>query len=85
VRDVNVVKKGVKLLIFPTPIRLDGNDLEIKLSFNQMLKFKKVFEHLRLCTKEINSSKLAIIIDEANIIFFCDQRSQWKDPKHLRK
>jgi hypothetical protein len=36
-RDVNAVKKGIKLLIFPTPIGLDSNDLAIKSSFNQAL------------------------------------------------
>jgi hypothetical protein len=38
-RDANVVKERIKLLILSTVIGLDGNDLAIKLSFDQMLKF----------------------------------------------
>jgi hypothetical protein len=67
--DVNVAKGRVKLLILLTPIGLDSNDLAIKLLFNQTLKFQKVFEHLRFSVKKVNPSELAVIIDEANIVF----------------
>jgi hypothetical protein len=45
-RDPNCPGKGIKFLIFPTPIRFNGNDLSIKHMFNKLLKFKKVFEDL---------------------------------------
>jgi hypothetical protein len=50
-RGADVVKEGIKLIIFPTPIGLDSEDLSIKLSFNQALKFKEIFKHLRFSTK----------------------------------
>jgi hypothetical protein len=50
-RGANVAKEGIKLLIFSTPIGLDSEDLSIKLSFNQALKFKEIFKHLRFSTK----------------------------------
>jgi hypothetical protein len=34
-RDANIAEKGVELLMFPTSIGLDDNDLAIKPSFNQ--------------------------------------------------
>jgi hypothetical protein len=52
-RDANVTKKGIKLLIFHTPIRLDSKDLAIKLSLNQVLEFKEILKHLRFRTKQI--------------------------------
>jgi hypothetical protein len=50
-RGANAAKEGIKLLIFSTPIGLDSEDLSIKLSFNQALKFKEIFKHLRFSTK----------------------------------
>jgi hypothetical protein len=50
-RGANAVKAGIKLLIFSTRIELDNEDLSIKLSFNQALKFKDIFKHLRFSTK----------------------------------
>jgi hypothetical protein len=50
-RDANIMKKGIKFLIFFTPIRLDSNNLAIKPSLNKALKFNKVFKYLRFGTK----------------------------------
>jgi hypothetical protein len=37
-RDANITKKGIKFLVFPTPIRLGSNNLAIKPSLNKALK-----------------------------------------------
>jgi hypothetical protein len=83
-RDTNGTKEGIKFLILPTPIRLNGNNLVIKLSLNKMLEFQKVFKHLGLRMKQINLSKFIIIIDEANIVFLTTKRINSSTP-HIRK
>jgi hypothetical protein len=57
-RDTNITKKGIKFLIFLTPIKLDSNNLAIKLSLNKALKLNKIFEHLRFGSEQINPSEL---------------------------
>jgi hypothetical protein len=46
VRDVNLTKKRIELLIFPTPIGLKGYNLATKHAFNERLKLKKIFGDL---------------------------------------
>jgi hypothetical protein len=47
-RDANLSKKGIELLIFPTPIGLKRYNLTSKHAFNKGLKLKKVFGDLNL-------------------------------------
>jgi hypothetical protein len=82
--DANVAKKGIKLLVFPTLIRLDRNNFAIKLTLNKALKLKKILEHLRSGTKQINPGEFAIIIYETNIIVLTTKRINRRTP-HIRK
>jgi hypothetical protein len=45
-RDLDCPKKGIKFLIFPTLIGLNGNDLAIKHTFNKLLNFMEIFGDL---------------------------------------
>jgi hypothetical protein len=51
VSNVELTKVGVEMLIFPTPIKLHGDNLLIKPSFNKRLKFQKKFEDIRFMTQ----------------------------------
>jgi hypothetical protein len=52
------------MLIFPTPIRLHGDNLLIEPSFNKGLKFQEIFEDIRFMTQQIEPTKFTIIINE---------------------
>jgi hypothetical protein len=61
-------KEGIKVLILDTPIGLDRDYFSIKYTLNKGLEFKKVIVNLRLMTKQVYPGKLAIIVNEGNII-----------------
>jgi hypothetical protein len=51
-RDVNISeKKRIKLLILPTPVKLNNNDLTIKHVLNMFLKLKEIFRNIRFMTE----------------------------------
>jgi hypothetical protein len=50
-RDANLVKEGIKVLILAIPIGLNRDNFAIKHTLNKGLKFKKILENLRLMTK----------------------------------
>jgi hypothetical protein len=56
------------VLILTAPIGLDRDYFLIKHTLNKGLKFKKVLINLRLMTKQVYPGKLAIIVNEGNII-----------------
>jgi hypothetical protein len=56
------------VLILTAPIGLDRDYFLIKHMLNKGLKFKKVLINLRLMTKQVYPGKLAIIVNEGNII-----------------
>jgi hypothetical protein len=45
VQDANVLEKGVGMLIFSSPIRLDCKDFMIKEPLNKGLKTLKILKH----------------------------------------
>jgi hypothetical protein len=74
-------KNRIKLLILPTPVGLNNNNLTIEHSFNKFLELKKILENFRFVVKQVNPSKFTIVINETSIIFF-SQKNQWQDPIH---
>jgi hypothetical protein len=50
-RDVNILKKGIKFPILPTPVRLNSNDLTIKHALNEFLELKEIFRNLIFMTE----------------------------------
>jgi hypothetical protein len=78
--DAKAMKKGIRFLILPTPIGLDGKNLAIKPSLNKVLKFKKMLKHLGFRTKQIDSGEFTIIIDETHIVFLVVKRINSKAP-----
>jgi hypothetical protein len=84
--NVNVAKKGIKLIVLPTPVRLelDTNNFAIKSTLNKVLKLKKILEHLRLRAKQIKPSEFTIIIYEVDLIFLATERINHRTP-HIQK
>jgi hypothetical protein len=80
VSDSDVTKKGVKPLIFTTPITLHGKNLVVKQPLNKTLKLTKIFEHLKFITKQIDPREFTIIIDKANIVFLATKRINGRTP-----
>lgn len=74
-RDANFLK-GVKFLILSTLVSLHCNDFTIKLSLNKTLELIELLKNFRFMFKKINTGKLAIVINETNIIFFFFQLNQ---------
>jgi hypothetical protein len=68
-RDPNVMKEGIKPLILAILIGLNIMDFTIELPLHKLLKFMKIFKHLRFTTKQINPCKLVEIVNKGNIIF----------------
>jgi hypothetical protein len=64
VSNAKLTKVGVEMLIFPTPIRLYGDNLLIEPSFNKGLKFQEKFEDVRFMTQQIDLSEFTIIMNE---------------------
>jgi hypothetical protein len=62
------LEKGTEFLIFSSPVRLKGKDFLVKETFNMVLKIMKSSKNIRFLFKEIDPSKLAIIINKAYII-----------------
>jgi hypothetical protein len=44
VSNTNFAKKGIKMRVFPTPIRLNKDNFAIKHVLNKGLKFKKILK-----------------------------------------
>jgi hypothetical protein len=74
VGDANVMKKGIKTLIFASPASLHSNNLTMEHTLNKALKFFKELKNLRFATKEINPSEFTTIVNEASIIFLIAKR-----------
>jgi hypothetical protein len=49
--NTNLAKEGIKMLIFPTAIRLNRDNFVIKHAVNKGLKFMKILEDFRFVTK----------------------------------
>jgi hypothetical protein len=57
-------KRGVQVLILPTPVSLHCNNFPIKQAFNKVLKIMKMLENLIFVSKKINPCKFAKIINK---------------------
>jgi hypothetical protein len=79
-RDASFTKKGIEFLVLPSPIRLDSDDLAIKLSFNETLKLKKIFERFRFGMKQIDLCEFTTIIYKTDIVFLVTKTINCKTP-----
>ena len=61
-------KKGIKRLVFSTPISLDIMNFSTKLSFYKVLEIMKELKNSRFMAQEINPCKFTEIINKAHII-----------------
>ena len=80
--DPNATKEGVEFFILPSLVTLDQNNFPIKVALNKLLKFLEDRKDFRFILKQINPCKLAVIINETNIVFFFYQKNLWHDPIH---
>ena len=80
VRDAKFLKEGVELLIFATPIRLEGDDFGVKFSFNESLEVKKNWKHVGSFLEKIDPREFAKIIDETHVICMPTNRSRGRSP-----
>jgi hypothetical protein len=76
--------KGVKPMIFTTSVGLHSNNFPIEETFYQVLKVMKALKNFRFVSKQINPSKLTVIINETNIIIVLPKRSWCRTP-YIRK
>ena len=72
--DSNATEEGVEFFILPSPVTLNRNNFPIKVALNKLLKFLEDGKDFRFILKQINPCELAVIINEANIIFFSTKR-----------
>jgi hypothetical protein len=70
VANVDFREESMKLLVFTSLVRLDGDNLPVKKMLHKFLEFNKFREHLRLKFQWINPGKFTIIINKAHIILF---------------
>jgi hypothetical protein len=68
VRDTNLIKEGIELFIFTTPVCLHCDDLSIKKSLNKGLKFMELLKHLRFKLNKIDPREYTKVIDKTHII-----------------
>ena len=80
VRYAYALEEGIKFLVFPSPIRLDSNNLTIKLSFNKCLKVLKNLKDIGSFLKEIDPCVFAVIIYETHIIILFIDRITGRPP-----
>jgi hypothetical protein len=85
VSNVKLMKVGVEMLIFPTPIKLYGDNLLIKPSFNKRLNFQEKFEDIRFMTQQIEPCEFTIIINERHILFLTTKRVNRRVPDIQKK
>ena len=74
VGEARALKIAMKLVVFTTPVGLDGLDFIIQEAFDMSLKVIEDLLNIRLMFKQINPSELAIVIDKADVIFFSTKR-----------
>jgi hypothetical protein len=82
--DANVIKKGIKFFILPTPVGLDINNFLIEATHNKTLEFKKIFDYFRFGAKQIKPSELAVIIYKTDIVLLVTERVN-RRTLHIRK
>jgi hypothetical protein len=74
VANADFRKESMELLVFASPLRLDGNNLPIKMTLHKFLEFNKFREHIRFKFQWINLSKFTVIINKSYIILFVPNR-----------
>jgi hypothetical protein len=75
VSNAKLTKVGVEMLIFPTPIRLHGDNILIEPSFNKGVKFQEKFEDIRFMMQQVDPSEFTIIVNEGHIIFLTEGKN----------
>jgi hypothetical protein len=80
VANVDFREESMKLLVFTSLVRLDGDNLPVKKMLHKFLEFNKFREHLRLKFQWINPGKFTIIINKAHIILFVPNRFRGMTP-----
>ena len=69
-----------ELFILPSLVTLDCQDFSVKVSFNKFLELLKYRENFRFVLDQINPTKLAIVINETDILFFPSKRISGMTP-----
>jgi hypothetical protein len=64
----------------PPPVGLHCNNFAVKHAFNKRLKLFKELENFRFTTQKIRSHELAIIIDEAHVMFLIAKGINGRSP-----
>jgi hypothetical protein len=79
-KNTNLLKIGIKLLILATPVCLNNKDFLIKLPFYQILKVTEFLEYFRLVLQQVNLDKFTKIINKTDIIFELTNRIACRTP-----
>jgi hypothetical protein len=74
VANADFREESMKLLVFTSPVRLNGDNLPVKKTLHKFFEFNKFREHLRLKFQWINPEKFTVIINKAHIIMFVSNR-----------
>jgi hypothetical protein len=83
VGDANFGEEVMKLLVFPSPVRLDSNNFPVKEALHKFLEFNKFRENFRFEFQGVDPREFTIIINEAHIILFAPNRFRSITP-HIR-
>jgi hypothetical protein len=68
VANADLREESMELLVFTSPVCLDGDNLPVKKMIHKFLEFNKFREHVRLKFQWINPGKFTVIINKAHII-----------------
>jgi hypothetical protein len=68
------LEKGIKRLIFTSPIGLSSKNFVVKLTFHKTLKIMKALEDLRFMMQKTDPCEFTVVINKTNIIVVSSNR-----------
>jgi hypothetical protein len=80
VRYTSALKILMKLMIFTTPVRLDGFNFGVEKKLDMSLESIKHLLDIRFVFKKINPAKTRVVINETNIVLKTTRRSNCRTP-----
>ena len=72
--DARALKIAMELVVFTTPVGLNGLDFAIQKAFDMSLKVVENFLNIRLVFKQINPCEARVVINKTNIILVPSRR-----------
>jgi hypothetical protein len=80
VRYTSALKILMKLMIFTTPVRLDGFNFGVQEKLDMSLESIKHPLNIRFVVKKVNPAKTRVVINETNIVLKTTRRGNCRTP-----